>query len=86
MGGLNLVAAVARVCERVEAPLHRPATARIDAFEVRSTPWDFGYRLDVAQAVRQTMAGGRGATVAPAGLTPVRLAGVVCHFSVRRVR
>ncbi len=64
VGGLPFDAAVARVRERVESPLHRLVTVRVDAFETQSTPWDLGYRVDVPAAVRQAMSSSRGGTVA----------------------
>ncbi len=63
VGGLKVDQAVARVRERVEAPLHRPVTVTVDAFSVRTTPWDLGYRVDVAAAVRRVMDSQRGGTV-----------------------
>jgi len=55
VGGLRFDAAVARVQERVEAPLHRPITLTVDAFKTQTTPWDLGYRVDVPAAVHQAM-------------------------------
>ena len=55
VGGLRFDAAVARVQETVEAPLHRPITLTVDAFKTQTTPWDLGYRVDVPAAVRQAM-------------------------------
>lgn len=64
VGGLTFGAAVDRVRERVEAPLHRPVTVRVDAFEAATTPWDLGYRVDVPAAVRQAMSSRQGGNVA----------------------
>jgi len=64
VGGLRFDAAVARVREKVEAPLRRPVKVRVDDFEVATTPWDLGYRADVAAVVRQALSSGRSGTVA----------------------
>jgi len=64
VGGLTFDSAVARVRDRVESPLHRPVTLRVDAFEATTTPWDLGYRVDVPAAVRHAMSSSRGGTVA----------------------
>ncbi len=63
VGGLGVDAAVARVGEAVEAPLHRPVTLTVDAFRSQVSPWDLGYRVDVRAAVRQAMNAGRTVTV-----------------------
>jgi lipoprotein-anchoring transpeptidase ErfK/SrfK len=55
VGGLRFGEAVARVREKVEAPLHRPLTLTVDSFKTQTTPWDLGYRVDVPAAVRQAM-------------------------------
>lgn len=55
VGNLSFDAAVARVRERVEAPLHRAITVTVDSFSTQTTPWDLGYRVDVAGALRQAM-------------------------------
>ena len=55
VGGLRFDAAVARVREKVEAPLHRPVNLSVDTFKTQTTPWDLGYRVDVPSAVRQAM-------------------------------
>jgi lipoprotein-anchoring transpeptidase ErfK/SrfK len=55
VGGLRFDEAVARVRERVEAPLHRPISLTVDTFKTQTTPWDLGYRVDVPGAVRQAM-------------------------------
>jgi lipoprotein-anchoring transpeptidase ErfK/SrfK len=63
VGNLRFDEAVARVREKVEAPLHRQVDLNVDSFSVRTSPWDLGYRVDVPAAVRRAMDGGRGATV-----------------------
>ncbi|MGI8809707.1 MAG: L,D-transpeptidase family protein [Acidimicrobiales bacterium] len=55
VGGLRFDDAVARVREKVEAPLHRPVKVTVDAFQVQTSPWDLGYRVDVPGAVREAM-------------------------------
>ena len=55
VGGLRFGEAVARVREKVEAPLHRSLTLTVDTFKTQTTPWDLGYRVDVPAAVRQAM-------------------------------
>jgi lipoprotein-anchoring transpeptidase ErfK/SrfK len=55
VGGLDFEEAVARVRERVEAPLHRPITLTVDEFKTQISPWDLGYRVDVPAAVRKVM-------------------------------
>lgn len=55
VGGLRFDAAVARVKEKVEAPLRRPVTLTVDTFKTQATPWDLGYRVDVPAAVREAM-------------------------------
>ena len=57
VGGLRFDEAVARVQEKVEAPLRRSVTLSVDAFKTQTTPWDLGYRVDVPAAVRQAMGG-----------------------------
>ena len=64
VGGLSFAAAVARVRERVEAPLHRPVKVTVESFAVQTSPWDLGYRVDVPAVVRRAMAGRRGGNVA----------------------
>lgn len=53
VGGLQFDDAVARVKERVEAPLHRPITLTVDQFRTQTSAWDLGYRVDVPGAVRK---------------------------------
>jgi len=60
VGGLRFDAAVARVREKVETPLHRPVKVTVDTFEVETSPWDLGYRVDVPRVVRQAMASRQG--------------------------
>lgn len=55
VGGLRFDEAVARVREKVEAPLRRPITLTVDTFQTQATPWDLGYRVDVAGAVQEAM-------------------------------
>jgi lipoprotein-anchoring transpeptidase ErfK/SrfK len=55
VGGLKFDEAVARVREKVEAPLHRPITLTVDKFKTQTSPWDLGYRVDVPEAVRKAM-------------------------------
>jgi lipoprotein-anchoring transpeptidase ErfK/SrfK len=55
VGGIRFDEAVARVREKVEAPLHRPIALTVDTFKTQTTPWDLGYRVDVPAAVRQAM-------------------------------
>ena len=42
MGGLPHDAAVARVRDTVEAPLHRPIQVEADDFQAQTTPWELG--------------------------------------------
>ena len=55
VGGLTFDEAVARVREKVEAPLHRPITLTVDKFKTQTSSWDLGYRVDVPGAVRKAM-------------------------------
>ncbi len=55
VGNLGFSAAVARVRQRVESPLHRPITVTVDSFSVQTTPWDLGYRVDVPGAIELAM-------------------------------
>lgn len=63
VGGLRFDDAVARVREKVEAPLHRPVKLTVDAFQVQTSPWDLGYRVDVPGAVREAMGSRRNGNV-----------------------
>jgi lipoprotein-anchoring transpeptidase ErfK/SrfK len=63
VGGLRFDEAVARVRDRVEAPLHRPLKLTVDTFQTETSPWDLGYRVDVPAAVRKAMAGRSGGNV-----------------------
>ena len=63
VGGLRFDDAVARVRDKVEAPLHRPVKLTVDAFQVQTSPWDLGYRVDVPRAVREAMGSRRSGNV-----------------------
>jgi lipoprotein-anchoring transpeptidase ErfK/SrfK len=63
VGNLHFDAAVARVRQRVEAPLHRPVKVTVDSYSVQTTPWDLGYRVDVPGAIEQAMDERRSGTV-----------------------
>jgi len=52
VGGLDFEAAVVRVRATVEEPLRRPVLLKTDRFELTTTPWDLGYRVDVPDRVR----------------------------------
>ena len=52
VGGLDFEAAVVRVRAQVEEPLRRPVVLKTDRFEVTTTPWDLGFRVDVPDRVR----------------------------------
>jgi len=60
VGGLTSDAAVARLRDQVEPPLHRPVKLTVDTYEARTSPWDLGYRIDLPGVVRQAMATNRG--------------------------
>ena len=55
VGGLTAEAAVARLRERLEAPLRRPMTVTAEQFETQTSPWDLGLRVDGEAVVRQAM-------------------------------
>jgi lipoprotein-anchoring transpeptidase ErfK/SrfK len=55
VGGLTYDAAVDRVKQQVEAPLHRPIKVQGDDFEAATTAWDLGLHVDVPAVVRKTM-------------------------------
>lgn len=55
VGGLTSSQASGRLRERLETPLHRPVKLTAEGFSVDTTPWDLGYRVDVAGAVRQAL-------------------------------
>ncbi len=57
VGGLDFEAAVVRVRADVEQPLRRPVVLKTDRFEVTTTPWDLGYRVDIADRVREAQRG-----------------------------
>jgi lipoprotein-anchoring transpeptidase ErfK/SrfK len=63
VGGLRFEQAVARVREKVEAPLHRPVTLTVDEFRLETSPWELGYRVDVPKAVDQAMGSRRSGNV-----------------------
>jgi lipoprotein-anchoring transpeptidase ErfK/SrfK len=52
VGGLDFEAAVVRVRAEVEEPLRRPVVLKTDRYEVTTTPWDLGFRVDVPSRVR----------------------------------
>ncbi|MDQ3979696.1 MAG: L,D-transpeptidase/peptidoglycan binding protein, partial [Actinomycetota bacterium] len=54
-GGMAANDAIKVLRDRIEAPLHRPITLRADGFELESSAWDLGYRVDVRAAVRRAM-------------------------------
>ena len=65
VGGLDFEAAVVRVRSVVEEPLRRPLVLETDRFEVTTTPWDLGLRVDVPGTVRSALldsAGGNAIT------------------------
>jgi lipoprotein-anchoring transpeptidase ErfK/SrfK len=64
VGGLREGEAVARVREKLEAPLRRPVKVTAEPYSVQTTAWDLGYRVDVPRAVASAMAGRRGGNVA----------------------
>ncbi len=55
VGGMDFDTAVVRVRGAIEQPLRRPVVLTTDRFEVTTTPWDLGYRVDVAQTVRSAL-------------------------------
>ncbi len=55
VGGLDFETAVVRVRSAVEQPLRQPLVLKTDRFEITSTPWDLGYRVDVARSVRSAL-------------------------------
>lgn len=75
VGGLSVDQAVARVRDKVEAPLHRPLKLTVDSFSVQTSPWDLGYRVDVPAAVRRVMAGGDGGNLASRTLSRIFTSG-----------
>jgi lipoprotein-anchoring transpeptidase ErfK/SrfK len=64
VGGLTFGQAVARVGEKVEAPLRRPVKVTADPFSVQTSPWDLGYRVDVPAVVHRAMGGRQGGNLA----------------------
>jgi len=57
VGGLDFEAAVVRVRSEVEEPLRRPVVLKTDRFEVTTTPWDLGFRVDIPSTVRSALRG-----------------------------
>jgi len=55
VGGLDFEAAVVRVRSAVEQPLRRPVVLKTERFEITTTPWDLGYRVDVAGTVKSAL-------------------------------
>lgn len=55
VGGLTAEAAVARLRERLEQPLHRPIKVSAERFEAQTSPWELGLRIDVEAIVDQAM-------------------------------
>jgi lipoprotein-anchoring transpeptidase ErfK/SrfK len=55
VGGLDFDGAVTRVRAVVEQPLRRPLLLKTDRFEVTTTPWDLGFRVDVPGVVRSAL-------------------------------
>jgi len=58
VGGLDFETAVVRVRAHVEEPLRRPVVLKTDRFEVTTTPWDLGFRVDVPGTVRTALGAG----------------------------
>ncbi len=59
VGGLTAEAAVARLRERLEQPLRRPITVTAERFEVQTSPWELGLRVDVEAVVQRAMESSR---------------------------
>ena len=55
VGGLTADAAVSRLRERLEQPLHRPIKVSAEQFEAQTSPWELGLRIDVEAIVDQAM-------------------------------
>jgi lipoprotein-anchoring transpeptidase ErfK/SrfK len=55
VGGMPASQAVGLLRDQVEAPLHRPIKLRSGDFELATTAWDLGLRVDVRAAVRRAM-------------------------------
>jgi lipoprotein-anchoring transpeptidase ErfK/SrfK len=62
VGGLTRADALAVLRDELESPLRQPVTVRTGTFEVTSTPWDLGLRVDVEAAVDRAL-GRTGGTV-----------------------
>jgi lipoprotein-anchoring transpeptidase ErfK/SrfK len=56
VGGLHFTAAVNRLRDRLETPLHQPVHVVSDGFQADTTAWDMGLQLDPAAAVRKAIA------------------------------
>ena len=55
VGGMPADDAVRLLRDRIEQPLYRPLKLRADGFEMTTSAWDLGYRVDVRAAVRRAM-------------------------------
>jgi L,D-transpeptidase catalytic domain/Putative peptidoglycan binding domain len=55
VGGLDFDAAVVRVRAEVEEPLRRPVVLKTESYEVTTTAWDLGFRVDVPRTVRTAL-------------------------------
>jgi lipoprotein-anchoring transpeptidase ErfK/SrfK len=55
VSGLSFTAAVARVDDRLVAPLRAPLHVEADGFSEDTSAWDLGYRLDARAVVRQAL-------------------------------
>lgn len=55
VSGLSFGAAVARVEERLVAPLRAPLRVEAEGFQEDTTAWDLGWRLDARAVVRQAL-------------------------------
>lgn len=85
VGGLRVEQAVARVREKVEAPLHRPVTLTVDEFEVQTSPWELGYRVDVPAAVHRAMGARRSGNVLSRVSSQLFASGAAPFLEVRPV-
>lgn len=55
VAGLAYEAAVAKVQEKVEAPLHRPIRVQTEDFSAQTTAWELGLQVDVPAIVQKQM-------------------------------
>jgi lipoprotein-anchoring transpeptidase ErfK/SrfK len=55
VGGLRYEAAVEKVREKVEAPLHRPIRVQTEDFSAQTTAWELGLQVDVPAIVQEQM-------------------------------